>query len=58
MRKKYSVLLGTMAVTAAVLFAGCGGEKETINDGTQPTAAPTTAVEQNNGEASKHEAKG
>ena len=61
MRKKYSVLLGTMAVTAAVLLTACGGEKENGNQDAQPTTAPTTSAEQNPGTSSgdlKNEAKG
>ncbi len=44
MRKKYLILFGTVACTAAMLFAGCGG-KENEGENGQPT--PTTAAEQN-----------
>ena len=59
MRKKYFILFGTVACTAALLLAGCGGGENVEGDG-KPTNAPVTGQNktQGNGTGYLFESKG
>ena len=57
MRKKYLILFGTVACTAALLFAGCGGGESVEGEG-KPTNAPKTEQNKTNGKGYVFESTG